>query len=68
MVVACQKLHEELTQDSQWKPSLNPTGLEEGFLFFFFYFFFLFKILFYLFVLFLGYATWHVGASLLAQW
>ena len=64
MVVASQKLHEELTQDSQWKPSLNPTGLEEVF---FFYFFFLFKILFHLFVLFLGYATWDVGASLLAQ-
>ena len=49
MVVASQKLHEELTQDSQWKPSLNPTGLEEVVVFFFTFFFFLKYYFIYLF-------------------
>ena len=35
MVVASQKLHKELTQDTQWKQSLNPNGLEEVLWFFF---------------------------------
>ena len=49
MVVASQKLHKELTQDTQWKQSLNPNGLEEVL-----WFFFTLKKLFHLFILFLG--------------